>query len=245
MTLIGGNNPPTNIALAMESATALNNWLAENPVIQTIEQAKEGKLLTDRVNGSLQEVEAERDSLVRPLNTKVAEINQRYKTARTPIETLRNELVRRLTNYSLTVEQERIRVAEEKRRLLEEAEKAARQAEQAEQDIRESADTGELGGDLIRATEDADQAFDAYQKASREAARADKDTKVKITGGFSRAMGLKDKETLVVEDAELAVSFIELTDGLQAEIIKAARQYRKTHDGELPPGVVSTYRREL
>jgi hypothetical protein len=241
---IGGNRPPSNLESASESTNALNAWLAENPVIQTEDQAKEGKLLADRAKGSLDELEVERDSIVRPLNTQVKEINTKYKAVANPLEGVRIALVGRLSDYALALEREKRRVAEEARLAVEKAEAAAREAERLELEAQANAKAGELGLDIAATTAVADAAFSAYEKAARMAARAEKDTKVKVTGGFGRAIGLKDKETLVLEDATLVLSFMEITPGITEEILKAARAYRKIH-GELPPGITATYERSL
>lgn len=238
------NNPPDAIDLMLESYDTLNAWLMENPVIQTEQQAKEGKLLVDRVKISLDEVEKERDGLVRPLNSQVRGINERYKNAVAPVSKIKEALIGRLSDYALALERERLRVAEETRLAAEKAEAAAREAERLEKEAKENAAAGELGVSIADATTLADAAFSEYQKASREAARAQRDTKVKVTGGFSRAIGLKEKETLVLEDVSLVLSFMEITPDITEAVLKAARAYRKIH-GELPPGISATFERTL
>jgi uncharacterized membrane-anchored protein len=86
---------------------------------------KLGRRLTAK--GSLEEMEAERDGLVRPLNEQVKAINDRYRLARTSLEKLADELKKRLSTYARALEIERVRKAEEARKAAEEAERAARE----------------------------------------------------------------------------------------------------------------------
>ena len=89
---IGGNNPPDMIALAQGTMTAVGRFLADHPVIQDEIEAKEAKLLKDRADDAVKDMEAERDGLVRPLNEKVAAINGRYRPVRDPLEKIIKEL---------------------------------------------------------------------------------------------------------------------------------------------------------
>jgi len=241
---LGHNLPPSNLESGLESMTALNTWLSENPVVQTEEQAKAGKLLADRVRGSLDEIESERDSNVRPLNTQVTEINAKYKVVTGPLKKIRDALVDRLTDYARALERERLRVAELARQEAAKAEALAREAERLEREAIEAAKCGELGVSVMDTTLVADAAFSSFERATRAAARAEKDTKIKVTGGYGRALGLKDKESLILEDPILTLSFMQITPAITEAILTAARAYRKIH-GELPPGITATYERKL
>ena len=134
--------------------------------------------------------------------------------------------------------------AERAARIAAEAEKAAREAEARESEALENAAVGEVGVDVVQVTYEADQAFDDYERKSRFAARAERDAKVKIGGGFGRTAALREKETLVVEDAVTALAAVGLTDKISEALLSAARDYRKRYDA-LPPGIGASYERVL
>jgi predicted phage tail protein len=241
---LGHNNPPSPIEIATGTNADLSRWMADHPVVQGEDHARAGKALLDRAKASLDEMEAERDRIVRPLNEQVKAINDRYRPARTSLEKLADELKKRLSAYARALEIERVRKAEEARKAAEEAEKAAREAEQREREAVECADHGVCDVDLGAATQDADAAFAAFRKADHVAARAERDSRIRITGGFDRAMGLRDRETLTVTDWHAAITELGLTDLIRDAILTSARAYRKNFR-ELPEGVVATYDRSL
>ncbi len=241
---IGGNQPPGPIDTAKESIAALSDWMKDNPVIGDDEAARGAKLFVDRAKASLDEMERERDGLVRPLNEQVSDINGRYKPVRTSLEKLVDELKKRLTAYARALEIERLRKAEEAARAVAEAERLAREAEAREREAIADASQGVCDVDIGTVTVEADAAFAAFQKAGRAAARAEKDTKVRITGGFANAMSLRERETLTVTDWQAAITEIGLTDNMRDAILSGARIYRKTFH-ELPDGIVATYDRSL
>lgn len=242
--LIGGNNPPGPIEHADETVAALGSWMAEHPVILNEEDAREGKLLVDRAKAAAEEMENERTALVRPLNEQVKTINDRYRPHKATLEGTLKVLVDRLDSFTARLEEQRRVEADNKRRELEAAEMAARAAEVAEQEAVDNAATGELGIDVAQTTQNADAAFELYKLAEREAARADRNTKVKIGGGFRRALTRREKETLEVTDWMEAVAFMGLTDKIKEAILTEARAFRQEFK-ELPPGITATYDRSL
>jgi hypothetical protein len=127
------------------------------------------------------------------------------------------------------------------------AERSAREAERAERDALASAAAGELGIDVADVTASADAAFAEYQKTERQAALADKETRVKIGGGFRRALGLRSVETLCIvnwrEAMEDLASIGAMNREINAGILKGARLYRKLK-GKLPAGIESTIERK-
>lgn len=242
--IIGGNQPPSLIDFAKEATSALSDWLKDHPSSRAIDDARAAKACLDRAKTNLDEMETERDSLVRPLNQQVADINGRYKPVRTALETLMGELKKRLTGYAKAVEVERIRKAEEAAQAAAEAERLAREAEAREREAIEDASQGACDIDLGTITIEADAAFAAFQKANRAAARAEHDTQVRITGGFNNAISLREKETLTVTDWQAAITEIGLTDAIREAILTSARAYRKAFK-ELPEGITATYDRSL
>lgn len=244
MPRIGDNNPPTTIEFAGETTSALSEWLAEHPVISTEDDAREGKLLCDRARDSVADMEAERAKLVGPLRQQVEEINDRYRSPRTVLESTLHLLMMRLNQFTEAEEARRIEEADKKRRALEAAEAAAKEAERLEQESQEAAAAGVLGIDVAATTSQADAAFALYKQAKRESALADRETHVKIGGGFRRALSARNKETLTVDDWREAIDFMGLTDGIRDAILTAARAYRKEFK-ELPPGVSASHDRSL
>ena len=240
---IGGNNPPDQTVTAAETMRDISDWMAEHPVIEEA-HAREAKLFIDRGKLAIQDLEAERDSKVRPLNEQVKEINAYYKAPKVQLETVIRELASRIDSFIRAEEQKRIEAAREAARIAEEAEHRAREAERLEQDAMRSANTGELGVDVASAVVEADDAFRAYQKAERQAAIAEKETKAKIGGGFGRAISLRTKETLLVTDAIDAIHAIGVTESITEAILTSARAYRKLH-GKLPAGVISETERKV
>jgi len=244
MAEIGHNNPPDFTVTALETMRDISAWLSENPVIQTAESAKEAKLFLDRGKLALKDMDDERDGKVRPLNESVKKINEYYKVPRVQLETVLARVSGGITAYIRTEEQKRIEEAREAARIAIEAERKARAAETAEQDAIGSANSGELGIDIASHVVEADNAFREFEVAQRAAQRAEAATHVKISGGFSRSISLRQKETLAVHDAGMALRAIGLTEDISEAIIKSARAYRKLN-GKLPDGVEATIREEV
>jgi phage-related tail protein len=233
---VGHNNPPSAIEVIRGTAQALNIWMMENPAILSEDAAREAKVLIDRGRLGLKDMEAERDGQVRPLNEQVAAINETYRQPRNLLGGILAEIERRLSDFLRAEEAKRRALAEAARLAAEEAESAALEAERLEQERLDDARSGELGVDLVAATEAADQKFEEYQKAQRAAALAEKEAHVKIGGGFGRAIGLRSKEVLVVTDAMLALKHVGVTEAIEKALLSAARSYKKLHS-KLPPGI--------
>ena len=238
------NNPPGAIERSADTLAALNAFLAAHPVIQEQAEATEAARLIKQGKAAHDEMEAERDSRVRPLNEQVKAINAAYASPKAVLQKVRDELAKRTTAYTHAEEQRRLREAAEKRRAAEEAERLAREAEAREREAQEDAAGGVIGVDLASTTAEADAAFRDFGKAQREAARAERDAPVKLATGFGRALSMRTKETLTVTDHVAAVKAIGLTPKIEEAIQAGARAYRQEWD-ELPPGVTSHTERSL
>lgn len=234
----GHNNPPGMIETIEGVTKDLNDWLKDHPVIDDIEKAKEAKVLIDRTKLGLKDFDDERDARVRPLNEQVKAIRDEYREPEALVKRVLAVVQTRLGDFLRAEELRKIAEAEEAQRRLEEAERAAREAERIEQERLKDAEAGELDIDVSELTRQADSAFADFKLAQRQAAIAERETKVKVTGGFSRAIGLKTKETLIVVDIRKAIDTLGATDDINEAVIKAARAYRKLK-GVLPPGVAS------
>lgn len=244
MSIVGHNNPPGSIEFAQETAQALSDWMKEHPVIQTEDDAREAKVLADRAKDAEKDMENERTALVGPLNEQVKTINDRYRPHKTSLEGVLKVLVARIDSFVAAEEQRRAQAAAEAQRILAEAEAKARAAENAEREAADDAAVGVTGIDVAKTTQEADAAFELYKLAEREARRAERDTKVKIGGGFRRALTRKTKETLEVTDWHDAIAFLGLTDRIKEAILTEARAFRQEFE-ELPPGITPTYDRSL
>lgn len=240
---IGHNNPPSMIDAAKEAAAAVALWLVDHPVIESEEKAREAKVHIDRLKLNTKDLEDERKVAIEPLNIKIKATNDLYRPSKDAITNVLQEISRRVTDFIAKEEARRIKAAEEARQKAAEAERIAREAEQREHDAASEADSGVLV-DVAAVKQSADEAFSSYQRAERQAAIADRDTKVRIGGGFSRAVSLREKETLSVLDACAAINAIGMTEDIEAAIVRAARTYRRLH-GELPPGIESRKERTL
>lgn len=248
---IGGNGPPEEPKSALERAregyATLSAAIADLPVIQNEDEAREIKGHIDQLKSYYDELETERDGKVRPLNNEVAEINGAYRPVRDPIDTLRKEASRRLGIFLAAEEERRAREAEIARQAAIEAEEKARAAESREAEAIENADQGECT-DVGAAIADADAAFGEYQRADRSAKRAERNAHVKIGGGIGRSASLRTKEELEVVDAKKAIASLikagPLPEKVAEAILSAARDYRKVK-GKLPDGVAAHTSRGL
>jgi len=244
LALKGHNNPPDMTITANEAAKDLSDWMAENPVIETHDAARDAKNQIDRAKICLKELDDERDGKVRPLNEKVREINLYYKSPRSVLERVSEELANRFGGFLRAEELRRIEAANAARRIAEENEYKAREAERVEQEALRNAAAGELGIDTKAVVVEANDAFRDHERSQRAAELADRETKVKIRGIFGRASSLRDKETLTIIDPLLVMA----TTGANEEIIKQlkslAKAYRKLHN-RLPDGVEATIEREI
>ena len=241
--MVGENNPPSQLEFTTETTTTLGIWLKDNPVVQSEDQARAGKLLVDRARLCVADLESERDSKVRPLNTQVKTINDSYRGPRETLEKVSQELLLRLDAYVKAEEAKRQAIAEAARQAAEEAERIAREAEAREQEAKDDVCHG-VEADVGAATVDADRAFRDYEQASITATRAEREATVRIGGGFNRALSARNKETLSVKDPLKALAEIGYTEKILDVIMTEAREFRRKHD-RLPQGVESIKERRL
>lgn len=237
MSEVGHNQPPDMAETAISTSGDLSMWMADHPVIQTEEEAREAKLLVDRGSLCVKDLEDERKNQTTPLNEQIETINNHYRAPRELLKGVIDELKRRFDAFLLLEERKRIVAAEEAARLAEQAEQAARDAERKEREAIEDADSGVVGLDIAAVTADADQAFAAYQKAERQAQRAERETHVKIGGGFRRSLSLRAKNVLFCRDPIAAYKEIGLgNETILEAIFSASRAFKKLH-GRYPQGI--------
>jgi hypothetical protein len=253
--IIGGNEPPDALTLAESSVQQLRDWLKDNPVVASEDEARSAKLILDRVTGSLKDVEAERRFKVDPLNAEVKSINGRYhklhnSDASRPglWDRLLLEIRLRLTAYARRLEQERRAAAEAARRAAEEKARAAAEAAKALQEAQEAASMG-VCEDIAEAVERAQSSASVATKADWTANRAEHQTKVRIGGGLGKVSTLRTVETLVVASWREALEDMANDAGrvpmnVEDAILTSARSFRKAL-GELPAGIQATFTREI
>lgn len=240
----GNNNPPGPIEVGQTTLADASLWLAENPVIETAEAAKEAAVMEKRVKASFDEIEAERVKAVKPLNDQVKSINDAHKAAQKPLETARNTIKQRVLAYMQAEEAKRSAEADRIAAEAAEAERIAREAEAAEREAKENAAQGVVGEDVVSATIHADQAFSRFERLDRLHSIAAKDAKVRIGTGHGRALSLRTVEVLHVDDPATALQAMGLTANLREAFLTEARAYRKT-TGNLPEGITSTTEQKL
>lgn len=232
----GHNQPPSAIDDARSAYDALAKFLASKPVIADESDAKEAKLFLDRTKATLKDVDAAKEAEAKPLHEKWKAALAKFKPASDSLTKLLDELNSRLTAYAKVEKAKREKAAAEAAAKAAEAERLAREAEAKELEAKENAAVGDCEANVGAAIKQADDAFDIFKRESRFAARAEKDTKVRIGGGFDKAVGLRTVKTLVLDDAAKALAAIGVTDGIRDAILTAARAHRKL-TGDLPEGV--------
>src|SRR5580658_2694152 len=229
MTGMGHNKPPSLIEIAKTLTASWGMWMGDYPVVLDEVQARESKMELDRAKLLLKDLEDERKSKTAPLLDQVDTIRNEYRQPERTLGNVINEMMERLQAYVRAEEKKREAIAEEAARKARELEEAAREAERLEQERLDDAAKGEVGINVVEITEQADQAFDAYARAEREAIMARKDARVKIGGGFSRAMGMREREILDVVDAIAALTELGVTENIKMAILTSARAFKKIH----------------
>ncbi len=244
MSEIGHNKPPEMLETAKEVARSISEYMADNPIVPDEESARKMKLQVDRAKLCLKDLDDERDSKVRPLNEQVSAINSEYRAPRNVLTSLGTEMLGRIQVFVQAEEAKRAEIFRELERRAAEAELAAKEAERIERERLDDASKGEIGIDVAEVIANADEAFDEFTKAKREAILAQKETHVKIGGGFTRAISLREKETLHVEQPFVAIMMLGITPDIEAAILKSARAWRKIN-GKLPDGIISTVEKHM
>lgn len=244
---IGHNNPPEVLELAVTVIDDISGCIADIPVVEDEQAAREMKVQIDRAKLCVKDLEAEQEVKSKPLRDHLETIRADYRPKRRMLGDLLDEMLARVEVF---VHAERRRREQAAALLVAQAHEARRKAEEAERielEQLDNASKGEVGVDVAQIIAEADDAFEAYEKAERQAVRAEKDTRVKIGGGFSRAIGTRKKETLSIPDVRYATAALNemgLTPDIHEAMLKSARAYR-TVQGKLPEGVISKVEEHL
>ncbi len=236
----GHNQPPSQIDLIEPVVEELSRFLSETPVIRSHEEAKRAAELIKR--GGI--AANERDGNVRPLNSRVKEINAAYKRASLPLDRLIDLIKGRLTDRARAEEARRQADVAAKLRAAQEAEIAALKAAEDERDAIENAAQGEIGGAVVQAITDTAQAQEDAARAARAVAIAEKDVPERISTGYGRAIAMRTVETLAIDNHISAVIALWPNDKIGDAIRSAARDFRKAH-GRLPKGISAIFERKI
>jgi hypothetical protein len=238
------NNPPEVLELASGVTAEISRYMADNPVVENEDAARGMKVYVDRAKLCIKDLEDERDGKVRPLNEQVAAINGRYRGPRRLLGDLLDEMLGRIQIFVRAEERKRQQAAMELAAKARAAEEAAREAERIERERLDDAAKGEVGVDVAEVIANADQAFDEYTKAERQAILAQRETHVKVGGGFSRAIGMREKEVFHIDSLMKAIQSLGPTPDIEAAVLKAARSHYRTYK-KLPDGISRTVERHL
>jgi len=244
MSEIGHNNPPEVLKLAPDVIADISGKMADIPAVESEDEARLMKMEIDRAKACIKDLEAERDSKVRPLNDKVGLINQTYLRPRNLLGDLLDEMLGRVEVFVKAEKLRRERVAAEAAQKAFEAEERAKVAERIERERLDDAAKGEMGIDAAEVIADADAAYEAYCKVRREAEIARSNMHVKIGGGFSRAIGMRKTETRHIDDGMAAIAEMGLTPDIRLAILKSAATFRKLTK-RLPKGIRATVEEHL
>ncbi len=232
---IGHNRPPSQIESLTETCNAVGDWLKTNPVVETEEAARAAKPHVDRLRLGLQDMEGELKARTGPKLDEIDAIRGEYHQIRTLTEKLLEETRNRINAWAQEEKIRRRKFAEEVRQRAKEEERLAREAEETERGMVEDARLG-VETDVAAATKEANERFAAFEKAQREVARAQRETKIKVGGGFGRAMTFHKETELFVTNPEKAINILGWSEPVLEVIRKEAVKYQRKH-GHLPDGV--------
>jgi len=241
------NQPaPTALDHAADALSELAAWLKDHPVIQALPEAKAGVGLKERTLVALNAARDERQAKTQPLRDQLNEIFATYDLVKDKgtLERGYNELRKRLTAFATSQEEARIAEATRLRNEAAERERIAREAEAAEQEALANAEQGECT-DVGAAIAQADQTFTEYRAADKQAAIAERNVPLRfgsVLGG--KSISMRTTEMLAIENVEMAIKAIGLTDKIKDAILSSARDFRKEF-GELPVGITATFERSL
>lgn len=231
------NSDAAAIEAARDTLNSINEWMKDHPVIEDEDTAREAKAMLDRGSLAVDDMEDERRKKVDPLNGKVREINDEYRGPRDTLSTVVQHLYERLRVFIRAEEAKRQEEARKAREAAEELERKAREAEALEKQKIEDAAAGELDIDVAQVTQQADEAFSEYKAAERAANLAEREAKVRIGGGFRRALGVRKKEVLsLVDIIEFLEDYGSIPLEVEEAVLKCARAYRKVNK-RLPKGI--------
>lgn len=234
------------IASANDASPLLKAFIADNPVIQTAQEAQKAAVWIESARKTLGALEDERKPKVSPLNAALKSINEPYRLVREPIEAMVGVLAKRWNKWD---SDERARRAAEAERVRREAEEAAARAaaliDQAN-DAQARADVGECDVDVGSAITDAQAAIRDAKVLGRVAARADHAAShVRVSSELGgKALSSRKRRIIVIDDPCAAIKVMGLTEKIAEAIQQSAKAFEEAF-GELPAGTHEDFERSI
>lgn len=232
------------IAAANDQMPLLKAFIADNPVIQTAEEAQKAAAWIEGTRKTLAAMEDERKPKVDPLNAALGGINEAYRTVRQPLEAMLNVLRKRWNTWDAA---ERERREAEARRAQEAADEAARQAQVLIDQANDAIAAADVGAceDVGTAVIDAQSAIATANKLDRIAGRAERATNVRVASTLGgKALASRRQRVIVIDDPCAAIKAIGLTDKIREAIQQSAKAFEEA-TGELPAGTHEDFTRSI
>jgi len=229
---------------AVEAQPLLKAFIADNPVIQTGEEAQKAAAWIESIRKTLAAMEDERKPKVDPLNAALKSINEAYRTVREPLESMLGILRKRWNSWDAAERARREAAAEQARQ---EAEEAARKAQALIDQANEAIAAADVGAceDVGTAVVDAQAAMKVANKLDRVAGRAERATAVRVASQLGgRALASRSRRVIVIDDPCAAIKAIGLTEKIITAIRQSAEAFEEVH-GELPAGTHATTERSI
>lgn len=234
---IGHNRPPTAIEHAVSMFKSLDKFLNDNPVIQDQDAAIDAKLVFDRAQMTLTELEKEKEAESKPLHSAWQECLAKFRAPRENLERLFGILRQRMTDYAKAEKRRLEAEAAERARIAAEAEAKMLAALKAETEAKEDAEVGVLDAKIGEAIQNTDAAYVAFRDADAAKTQVEKAAEhVGFKGGFGNAVNLKTVKVPVIKDAAKVFAAVGATDDVKAALMKSARAYKKLR-GSWPDGI--------
>src|SRR6266436_694509 len=223
MNEVGHNNPPEVLELAETVISDISMVMADIPVVEDEKTAREMKTGIDRAKLCIRDLDAELADKVKPLLAAEEGFRGQYRPKKAMLNSLLDEMLDRVQIFVKAEQRRREQAAALLVAQAHEARRKAEEAERIELEQLDNASKGEIGINVAEVIGDADEAYEAYEKAERQAQIAEKDSRVKIGGGFSRAIGMRKKETLHIFNIFKAIDSLGITNDIEIAVLKSAR----------------------
>ncbi len=238
------------IAAAKQQWPLLKKFVADNPVIQTAQEAQHAYGFIESTRKTLAAMDDERKAKVAPLNEATDIVNEPYRLARQAFEGTKQAkglLPVAVDRWNVWEGAERARREAEAERVRQEAEAAARKAQELTDLANEALANAELGEctDAGGAIENAQAAVHDANALDRAATRAERATHIRVASQLGGKAGApRKKRVIVIDDPCAAIKAIGLTEKITVAIRQSAEAFEEAY-GELPAGTRATWERSV
>ena len=209
-------------------------WVTERAEITDQEMADKAGAFVRQGRHADKVLDEERIETNEPFRRKIEANNKIYNDKRAILAPLVSKVAERLNVFFTKQAAEKKRIEGEARQVAEAAAAAAEAARRAEEELLAKADAGEAGGEFSRVAETIQSRREAEQnqKQAERDLRSVANTKVKaggehFIGDSRRSLSQRVIETPIVTNPGLVLRTVGTNDGINAELIKAARAYKK------------------